>query len=568
MCGEAAVPVDTFTGSIAIGIPRVAGPGLEPDPVALPLFQGHRRDVGGDRPVPVEERVEVKAVGAQPVAHGEDGFLDEFGGAVAERFEVGQNVDIGDVSGSHPAHREMESLAHAAGLPGGERFAVEFRLGVEVPVDLQCLRHDLGGISCVGAQDDRRLDDEAGGFHAIPHAPEDDIGHPAGLRLLFLQGLAQTGHETDVGEFAHECGDGFPGVIRGEIVPGVELGGEAVAFGERLGDEDAVELLHQPDATAVTLGGEPAKHPDVAGEDFVIHLNCLRVVRQAHERGERVAVPQVERVHPEVGKVVEVSGPARLVVEEREFLRRVGVFVNPSAGEIGGLLHANARAPQDKGGGVGDDLRTLRPAGGQEPGEFQAAVERAGIIRPGDRDAATGGRRDGEALLSGHGCILAHDDGRRSGGQGRLQAFGAIADAWRGTVRQFDGGACRPRGGKEDGQRQKISEPRTHLHRIHGGADLSRAVGEVRLDVAHGIRRDGRGDAVEGGAGGRGRASRGCLHRRDRHVVDQEDRGGNLVIGAGKVAAAVATLPIQARPERETLHRGDGIGEIGRARQR
>lgn len=168
-----------------------------------------------------------------------------------------------------------------------------------------------------------------------------------------LQRLAEADHEADVRVLLHELRDRLPRVIRSERRRRGELRGHAMLLGKRLREEDVVEHLHQPDAAPVALGRQPAKHLDVLREHVRRHFDGLGVILQLHQRREWMAVPEVKRVHAVRGEEVQVLTPEHLVVEPREQLRRVGVFVSLPPRQDGGLLHPDACAAQGHGGLVG-----------------------------------------------------------------------------------------------------------------------------------------------------------------------------------------------------------------------
>src|SRR5688572_2812593 len=98
----------------------------------------------------------MQTLGAEPVATGLYGFLDESLRAVPEGLEVREDVDVDEVRRAELAHRQVHLLPLAARLPRRQRFAVELRLGVKVLVDPQRLGHCRAQIRRVRANDDRR----------------------------------------------------------------------------------------------------------------------------------------------------------------------------------------------------------------------------------------------------------------------------------------------------------------------------------------------------------------------------------------------------------------------------
>ena len=105
------------------------------------------------------------------------------------------------------------------------------------------------------------------------------------------------------------------------------------------------------------------------GEDFlvllecgIVHLNGEGVVIEFHERGEGVAVPQVDRVHAVVDEHVEIVYPLLLVIEPREELWRVRILIDHASGQEIRLLHADTSATEHHLRCVGDLLREVHDA--------------------------------------------------------------------------------------------------------------------------------------------------------------------------------------------------------------
>ena len=198
----------------------------------------------------------------------------------------------------------------------------------------------------VRADDHRRLLLQARGLHAVEHARQNRLRRPRDLIARALQRFAEAEHQADVRILLHEFRDGLARVIGDERRRRGKLRRDAVRFGERFGDENVVEHLHEPDAALVAFLREPAELLLIFLENIVRHFDRVGIILEPHERRERMAVPEIQRVHAVRREEIEILAPELLVVEPREQFRRVGILVNFSARQDERLLHPDARAAQ------------------------------------------------------------------------------------------------------------------------------------------------------------------------------------------------------------------------------
>ena len=198
------------------------------------------------------------------------------------------------------------------------------------------------------AEDDGGRVGAARGGQPILDAGDDGLGHPLDVGVDARHGLAQAYQESHVGIFLHEGGDAFSGVVGYQWSDGTVavLGLDAVMVGEGLRYDDVVEHLYHADAPALGLGGEKREHLLVLEHRRIIHLRGEGIVVELHQRGEGVPVPQIHRVHVVRGQHVEVSQPEVLVVEPREVLGGVGVFVHTVTWQVDGFLESYAGTAQ------------------------------------------------------------------------------------------------------------------------------------------------------------------------------------------------------------------------------
>jgi hypothetical protein len=119
----------------------------------------------------------------------------------------------------------------------------------------------------------------------------------------------------------------------------------------------------------------------------VVDLDGIGILGQTHERGEGVAIPEIEGVEPVVDHGVEVFGPKGLVIEPGEVLRRIWIFVRSATGEEGWFLETDAGTAEDHAGVVGKLKISVGIAMGLYPvGEVETAVEDARGVGAGDMD--------------------------------------------------------------------------------------------------------------------------------------------------------------------------------------
>ena len=189
----------------------------------------------------------------------------------------------------------------------------------------------------------------AGGCQSVLDAWDDGFLHPCHIVLDGCHGLAQTDQEPYVGIVLDEGGNRLAGIVadkrRNGTVAILRL--QTIMIGKGLAEDDVIEHLDDPDAAAVSLMGEKREHVNVLLESRVIDLQGEGIVLQLHQRGEGMTVPEVERVILVLYHHVQVLHPFLLVVEPREVLWRVRVFIDAMARQIDRFLQSDARAAHD-----------------------------------------------------------------------------------------------------------------------------------------------------------------------------------------------------------------------------
>ena len=181
---------------------------------------------------------------------------------------------------------------------------------------------------------------------------------------------------------------------------------QPVVVGEGLAKYNIVEHLDDPDAPAPGLAGDEVVHLLVLTVGLLVHLEGEGIVLEPDERGEGVAVPEVERVELALHHHVEVAQPRRLVVEPGEVLPCVGIFVDGMSGQVDGLLQSDARAAHHH-------LRCFANGVHVQPPLLPYLV---GILHGAVDDAPRAAGRDARHALARRHNLVGLAAGRRGGG--------------------------------------------------------------------------------------------------------------------------------------------------------
>ncbi len=98
-------------------------------------------------------------------------------------------------------------------------------------------------------------------------------------------------------------------------------------LGKRLGKKNVIEHLYHKDTTLVSLIGNERVHLLILLESLIVHFYCKRIVLKLDKRCKRMAVPQIKGVHAIGHKHIQVLHPQFLIVEPREVVRSVRIFI-------------------------------------------------------------------------------------------------------------------------------------------------------------------------------------------------------------------------------------------------
>jgi hypothetical protein len=242
---------------------------------------------------------------------------------------------------------------------------------------------------------------------------------------------------------------------------------------------DVIETLQHPDAAFVGFGREPVKHCDVLLELRGREFLRFRVFRKFEERGERVAIPEIERVNVFVGELIEILCPGSLVVEPGEVLRGIAVVVlGAFVGDLG-LLQADGDPAQLELRVIfdvercGDCVLLLN-----EVDEIERTVEDAGRVKAGDDDGVgVGDPAQQEGFLGvgpevGDGFVVAGEKGVVARGEenalvagkmgdGGFEALGGESLAWGRMCGMYDMWGCE--GGGAGKRENEKGESRTRF---------------------------------------------------------------------------------------------------------
>ena len=169
------------------------------------------------------------------------------------------------------------------------------------------------------------------------------------------------------------------------------------------------------------------------------------IVFQLDKRGKRMAVPQINGIHIVARQHVEILNPEVFVVEPREILRRIRIFIHGASRQENGFLHSDAGSAQFHLGRIGDSGDALqRPVHAEYLQHFVHTIDgsRRVVARDGDMLALA---HDGESFGFagiGHGYlefILAVDAVEQTGCVFRLWGMTLHFHLHFGRKRQADG---------------------------------------------------------------------------------------------------------------------------------
>ena len=227
-----------------------------------------------------------------------------------------------------------------ARLIGGQRLSIILMHRIEVLVERQrCLHHHLA-VGIVGTEQDWRFVGSSQSLQSVLDTRDDGLGHPFHIILVGIHRLTETDEQAYIRIFLDEGSYRLAGIIADErsdrTVTVLCL--QTIMISKRLGEDDVVEHLNDEDATSVSLPGQEREHLFVLPEGSLIHFEGERIILQFNERSKRMTIPEIERIHLVVYEHIEILDPLFLVIEPREVLRCIRVFVNLMTRQINGLL--------------------------------------------------------------------------------------------------------------------------------------------------------------------------------------------------------------------------------------
>ncbi|OPZ94301.1 MAG: hypothetical protein BWY72_02359 [Bacteroidetes bacterium ADurb.Bin416] len=134
--------------------------------------------------------------------HGLDRTLDEIGRRPAERLQVGQNVDVGNVGGTQLAQRFVGGAPGTARFVGHQGFPVVLVHGVQLLVQGQGRVHDHFTVGIVGPEDDGHFFFDTQAVQTVPDSRQNGLGEPFHIVLVGVHGLTQTNQQANIGVLA------------------------------------------------------------------------------------------------------------------------------------------------------------------------------------------------------------------------------------------------------------------------------------------------------------------------------------------------------------------------------
>ena len=252
-------------------------------------------------------------------------------------------MHVADMGRTQGCQIGMNLGPRTARLIGGQRLSIILMHRIEVLVERErCLHHHLA-VGIVGTEQDWRFIGSSQSLQAVLDTRNDGLGHPLHIILVGIHRLTETDEQAYIRIFLDEGCYRLAGIIADERSDRTVtiLCLQAIMISKRLGEDDVVEHLNNEDATAVSLPGQEREHLFVLLESGLIHLESERIILQFDERSKRMTVPEIKRIHLVVYEHIKILNPLFLVIEPREILWGIRVFVNLMARQINGLLQAN-----------------------------------------------------------------------------------------------------------------------------------------------------------------------------------------------------------------------------------
>ena len=288
----------------------------------------------------------MKSLAVVHAVHSLHGFLREGRRRPTPRLEVGQDMHVVDVDGCGSGQLPMRLAPRSARLVSSETLARVLVHRIDVGIERQRCRQHGRSVGVVVAQDNGRRVGTARSLQTVLDTGDDGLCHPFDVRLDARHGLTQTNEEAHPRVFLHEGGNRLARVVaderRNRTVAVLRL--QSVVVGKGLREDDVVEHLDDADAAPVGLIHQKSEHLLILLHRSIVNFGCERIVLQLHQRGKRMAVPQVDGVHIVLGQQVKIAYPEVAVVEPREVLRRVRVLIDAVAWQVDRLLQPHTSA--------------------------------------------------------------------------------------------------------------------------------------------------------------------------------------------------------------------------------
>ena len=270
-------------------------------------------------------------------------------------------MHIVDMHGSSLSQLPVGFAPRAARLVGGKRFTRVFRHGINIRIERQRFFQHQRSVGVVRTQDDGRFVGTTRSLQSVFDAGNDGFLHPRHVVLNRCHGLAETNQEAHFRVFLYEGSDGLTGIVADQRRDGTVavLRLQSIMVGKGFRQDDIIEHLDDADAATVSLINEEREHILILLHGGIVNLWCERIVVQFHQRGKGMTVPQVHRIHIIGGQHVEIFNPKGFVVEPREVLGRIRIFVDPMPRQINRLLQSHTGTAKHHLGSFGDGGKTF-----------------------------------------------------------------------------------------------------------------------------------------------------------------------------------------------------------------
>ena len=211
-------------------------------------------------------------------------------------------------------------------------------------------------------QQDGRLVRTSQCVQSVLHSRNNGSGEPFHIILVGIHRFSQEYQQAYIGILFYKRCHRLAGIITDQRSNGTVtiLCLQPVMFGKRLAQQYIIKHLDDKDTAFVRFGSQEREHFLIFLKGFLIHLHGKRILFQFHQRSERMSVPQIQGIHTVFHQHIQVLDPLFLVIKPREALRRIGIFIHPSSGQVFHFLNPHTTSAEHHFGSVRQLCRKLQ----------------------------------------------------------------------------------------------------------------------------------------------------------------------------------------------------------------